>query len=488
MRINELETHSGLDRATIRYYEREGLIVPKRSENNYRDYTDEDLMDLRKIKLLRQIGLSLDKIKVLKSGAEDFSAVMAQQIKELNKEILNNIQARSVCSKILEAGVTYSTLNPEEYLEIFEAKPEKVPAWAPRMKQEFREDVPIEAHPFRRYFARMFDYFGFSVLIFALIFLVFRVRSFHYIVCAELLGVLLWVSYYLWVPIEALWLTLIGTTPGKWLMGIQVRSEYGGKLLYSAALYRSWRALSNGMGFNLPIISIICMVKGYENLKNGIQPSWDDESELFYDWKKPANILKYIAANVLSLILLFWSFFDIMLPMNRGGELSLTQFAENYNNYVKVYGTGQLFDQMDENGQWREQKGIAYSNSIGENTLDRKPERFEYVLQDDRINVVKYFKYFHYIEHYDHYYFPDESAYAVYALAGGQRRVDVFSYNDFQLKVQTTKLADNAHGQLNYKNVTVQWRSWVESYDVIVNGEFVETIQRICFEATITQG
>ena len=36
MTIKEIETLSGLPRANIRYYESEGLIAPKRSENGYR--------------------------------------------------------------------------------------------------------------------------------------------------------------------------------------------------------------------------------------------------------------------------------------------------------------------------------------------------------------------------------------------------------------------------------------------------------------------
>ena len=43
MLIRDLEVKSGLDRATIRFYEREGLITPERKENGYRDYTEENL-------------------------------------------------------------------------------------------------------------------------------------------------------------------------------------------------------------------------------------------------------------------------------------------------------------------------------------------------------------------------------------------------------------------------------------------------------------
>ena len=40
MKINELEKILGIERANIRYYEREGLIDPKRGDNGYRDIMD----------------------------------------------------------------------------------------------------------------------------------------------------------------------------------------------------------------------------------------------------------------------------------------------------------------------------------------------------------------------------------------------------------------------------------------------------------------
>ena len=41
MTIHELETRIGLPRASIRFYEKEGLIAPKRLANGYRDYSED---------------------------------------------------------------------------------------------------------------------------------------------------------------------------------------------------------------------------------------------------------------------------------------------------------------------------------------------------------------------------------------------------------------------------------------------------------------
>ena len=39
MTIKELETRTGLDRGTVRFYEKEGFLSPERKANGYRDYT-----------------------------------------------------------------------------------------------------------------------------------------------------------------------------------------------------------------------------------------------------------------------------------------------------------------------------------------------------------------------------------------------------------------------------------------------------------------
>ena len=58
MKTNELEKEIGLSKYTIRYYEKEELIQPKREENGYRDYDDETVQKLKIIKFLRNLQIS----------------------------------------------------------------------------------------------------------------------------------------------------------------------------------------------------------------------------------------------------------------------------------------------------------------------------------------------------------------------------------------------------------------------------------------------
>lgn len=68
MTIKELEQRTGMPRANIRYYEEEGLLSPRRLENGYRDYSEEDVQTLEKIKLLRSLQLDIGTIRLLQQG------------------------------------------------------------------------------------------------------------------------------------------------------------------------------------------------------------------------------------------------------------------------------------------------------------------------------------------------------------------------------------------------------------------------------------
>lgn len=86
MKINEIETLTGMERANIRFYEREGLIEPKRMDNGYRDYSEDDLQILLRIKLLRSLHISLDEIKALKDKGSDLVDTLSKQIIKLDQE------------------------------------------------------------------------------------------------------------------------------------------------------------------------------------------------------------------------------------------------------------------------------------------------------------------------------------------------------------------------------------------------------------------
>ena len=66
MKINEVEQQVDITKKNIRFYEQQGLLSPKRNmENGYRDYSEEDVTELKKIKMLRKLSLPIDRKSVV---------------------------------------------------------------------------------------------------------------------------------------------------------------------------------------------------------------------------------------------------------------------------------------------------------------------------------------------------------------------------------------------------------------------------------------
>jgi DNA-binding transcriptional MerR regulator len=57
MRIGELAERTGVSTRLLRYYEQQGLIVPARSANGYRDYSEEFVDQIAQIRSLLEGGL-----------------------------------------------------------------------------------------------------------------------------------------------------------------------------------------------------------------------------------------------------------------------------------------------------------------------------------------------------------------------------------------------------------------------------------------------
>lgn len=94
MKIQEVEKVLNIPRANIRFYEKEGLIFPKREKNSYREYSDEDIMQLKRIIVFRKIGVSIGDIKRLMNGEltlnealENSEENLISQIDELNSAL-----------------------------------------------------------------------------------------------------------------------------------------------------------------------------------------------------------------------------------------------------------------------------------------------------------------------------------------------------------------------------------------------------------------
>lgn len=114
MNINEVEKLTNISKYNIRFYEKIGLIKPKRNKtNDYREYSDIDIETLEKIKLFRLLAFSIEEIeKILKTG---IIQNVDEHINSLNSQIESLSGAVKVCER-LKTENAIQDLDTKSYL------------------------------------------------------------------------------------------------------------------------------------------------------------------------------------------------------------------------------------------------------------------------------------------------------------------------------------------------------------------------------------
>ena len=87
MYIHEAAKFSGTTKKAIEYYCQKGLLSPQFTENGYRDFTEEDVICLKKISLLRSLGVSVEETRELlkENDSTVFQRIIQEQEAELQR-------------------------------------------------------------------------------------------------------------------------------------------------------------------------------------------------------------------------------------------------------------------------------------------------------------------------------------------------------------------------------------------------------------------
>ncbi len=97
MKIQELAQQTGVSTKTIRYYEEVGLLpTPIRADNNYRQYSEQDVERLRLVAGARRLDLPLDDIReilALRDRREAPCRVLLERLEQKANEIAERIHA-----------------------------------------------------------------------------------------------------------------------------------------------------------------------------------------------------------------------------------------------------------------------------------------------------------------------------------------------------------------------------------------------------------
>ncbi|QAA32232.1 MerR family transcriptional regulator [Clostridium manihotivorum] len=105
--IGDLVKELKINKETIRYYEKVGLLSePKKNTNGYRIYSKEDIEMIRFIRVIKGFGFSLKEISILIHGEilcgsiEDIITMVEGKINELNIKINELEEKKSLLEKV----------------------------------------------------------------------------------------------------------------------------------------------------------------------------------------------------------------------------------------------------------------------------------------------------------------------------------------------------------------------------------------------------
>jgi len=143
MKINEVEQLLNITKPNIRFYEKKGLLSPTRNANGYREYAKEDIETLKKIILLRKIGVSIDDIKAFLDGKERLSDIVDKNIVQIEEQMKELQGALHISQKMQRDQELDRAFNLDKYWDAMETDEQQGSKFFDVVKDymEFESDI-----------------------------------------------------------------------------------------------------------------------------------------------------------------------------------------------------------------------------------------------------------------------------------------------------------------------------------------------------------
>lgn len=160
--VSQLARLHRLSRSTLLYYERAGLLHPKRSrDNSYRSYGEKDRRRLEQICFYRAAGLGLSDIRRMldETGpGAGVPAILEKRLREVHAEMARLREQQQILLRLLQSQTAirrWKVITKDKWVSIMEAagfSEEAMHRWhvefehaAPAEHQEFLEFLRIPA-------------------------------------------------------------------------------------------------------------------------------------------------------------------------------------------------------------------------------------------------------------------------------------------------------------------------------------------------------
>ncbi len=122
MKIKQVEELVGITSKNIRFYEEQNLINPQRADNGYREYSMEDVNLLKKIKLFRKLGISVEEINKLLNGKSELATSLERRKLELLDEQKNLESMYKLANEMIDRDESINSIDSDLWLDVIENK------------------------------------------------------------------------------------------------------------------------------------------------------------------------------------------------------------------------------------------------------------------------------------------------------------------------------------------------------------------------------
>ena len=187
--------------------------------------------------------------------------------------------------------------------------------------------------------------------------------------------------------LEPLLLSRFGTTPGKWLFGLRVTSPDGRRLTYAEGRERTAYLFWYGIRLNLPFFRLYRLYVSYTDEQQEKELPWEDRSEQTI---RDHAGWRFAAAAALAVLLIAGGVLRVLLPYGptHRGELTIAQFAENYNTILRQFGDYDV--ELDETGRWQEESEFSMDGGTVSVAFGERYPQLEYQTENGVLTGIVY--------------------------------------------------------------------------------------------------
>ena len=115
LKIEELENVLSISRSNIRFYEKQGLFSPERKDNNYREYTEQDIEVLKKIIVLRKMGFTVEEIKLIQNDELPFNEAITNTQHRIENEIQQLNGSLKLIKQVAQENLSFDEIDIDEH-------------------------------------------------------------------------------------------------------------------------------------------------------------------------------------------------------------------------------------------------------------------------------------------------------------------------------------------------------------------------------------